>query len=80
MQETLSTSEAADLLNVSRPYLVNLLEAGLIPFVATEGNHRRVKRADVLAFKRRKDAEGRKLADELAAEGQRLNLGYELER
>ncbi len=53
--------------------MVKLLEEGLIPFVATEGNHRRINRADLLDFKRRKDAERRQLADELAAEGQRLN-------
>src|SRR5687768_16475530 len=50
VHETLSTTEAAELLNVSRPYVVKLLEEGQIPFVATEGNHRRVKRADVLEF------------------------------
>jgi excisionase family DNA binding protein len=80
VHDTLSTTEAADLLNVSRPYFIKLLEEGRIPFVATEGNHRRVKRADVLEFQRRQDAESRKLADELAAEGQRLNREYNLER
>src|SRR4051794_18025014 len=62
--DTLSTTEAAEILNVSRPYVVKLLEEGRIPFVATEGNHRRVKRADVLEFKRRKDAESRESVDE----------------
>lgn len=80
IHDTLSTTEAADILNVSRPYVVKLLDQGLIPCVATEGNHRRIKRADLLAFKTRKDAERRKLADELAAEGQRLNREYKLER
>ena len=80
VHDTLLTTEAAELLNVSRPYVVKLLDQGQIPSVATEGNHRRVKRADVLEFKRRKDAERRKLVDELAAEGQRLNREYKLER
>jgi excisionase family DNA binding protein len=80
IHDTLSTTEAADILNVSRPYVVKLLDQGLIPFVATEGNHRRIKRTDLLEFKRQKDAERRKLADELAAEGQRLNREYKLER
>ena len=78
--DMLSTTEAADILNVSRPYFIKLLEEGQIPFVATDGNHRRVKRTDVLEFKMRKDAESRKLTDELAAEGQRLNREYKLER
>lgn len=80
IHDTLSTTEAADILNVSRPYVVKLLDQGLIPCVATEGNHRRIKRADLLEFKRGKDAERRKLADDLAAEGQRLNREYKLER
>src|SRR3954471_23553478 len=42
VHDTLSTTEAAEILNVSRPYVVKLLEEGLIPFVATEGNHRRI--------------------------------------
>jgi excisionase family DNA binding protein len=80
IHDTLSTTEAADILNVSRPYVVKLLDQGMIPFVATEGNHRRIKRSDLLEFKRRKDAERRKAADELAAEGQRLNREHKLER
>ena len=80
IHDTLSTTEAAEILNVSRPYVVKLLDQGLIPFVATEGNHRRIKRADLLEFKGRKDAERRKMVDELAAEGQRLNREHKLER
>lgn len=79
VHDTLSTMEAAEILNVSRPYVVKLLEDGLIPFAATEGNHRRINRADLLEFKRCKDAERRQLADELAAEGQRLNRENKLE-
>jgi hypothetical protein len=47
---------------------------------ADEGNHRRINRADLLEFKRRKDAERRQMADELAVEGQRLSREYKLER
>src|SRR5262245_28838766 len=79
IRNTLSTAEAAEVLNVSRPYVVKLLEKGAIPYVATEGNHRRIKRADLLEFVRRNQAERRKAVDELAAEGQRLNREYELE-
>jgi len=80
IHETLSTTEAAEILNVSRPYIVKLLDQGMIPCVTTEGNHRRIRRADLLEFKRRKDAERRKLVGELAAEGQHLNREYKLER
>lgn len=76
VKDLLSTTEVAELLNVSRPYVVKLVDQGLIPSITTEGNHRRIKRADLLEFKRRKDAERRRLADELAAEGQRLNREY----
>jgi excisionase family DNA binding protein len=80
VHDTLSTTEAAEILNVSRPYVVKLLDQGLIPCVATAGNHRRIQRVDLLAFKERKDADRRRLADELAAEGQRLNREFKLER
>src|SRR3954447_15452358 len=45
IHETLSTTEAAEILNVSRPYVVKLLDQGMIPCETTEGNHRRIRRA-----------------------------------
>lgn len=69
----LSTQHAADLLNVSRPFLVGLLESDEIPFHYT-GKHRRIVLEDLLVYKEKRDEGRRRLLDELAGESQEMGL------
>lgn len=69
----LTTQQAADLLNVSRPYLIRLLEQGQLPYHMV-GTHRRIRMRDLMEYKRRRDA----LRKELFKEMQRVSEGLGL--
>ena len=72
----LTTVQAAEILNVSRPFLIDLLEAGAIPYRKV-GSHRRIRVDDVMAYKGRIDAEREKALDALAADAQENGMGYD---
>lgn len=76
VEAELSTQEAADILRVSRPFLVKLLEQGKIPFKKV-GSHRRVELKDLQAYEQKQRAIREKNLNFLARQAQDLNLGYE---
>jgi excisionase family DNA binding protein len=71
----LTTRQAAEYLNVSRPHVVKLIEDGRIPHHKV-GTHRRIRFADVETFKAAQEARRRTALDDLAAEAQELGMGY----
>jgi excisionase family DNA binding protein len=71
-----STQQAAEILNVSRPHVIKLLEKGEIPHKKV-GSHRRILLQDILKYESNFKSERRKKLDYLAKEAQQLNLGYE---
>jgi len=74
-EEEISPQEAAELLGVSRPFAARMFDEGQIPSRRV-GTHRRALVRDVLAYRERQQAARLAALDELAAEGQRLKLGY----
>ncbi len=71
----LTTQEAANLLNVSRPYLINLLEAKKIPYRKV-GTRRKILFQDIMDYKKKDDEERLKVLDKLTEQAQDLDMGY----
>lgn len=73
VQAELSTQQAANLLNVSRPYLIKLLESGEIPYRKI-GKHRKILAKDLYEYKTEIDAKRSQSLNELTALSEELNL------
>jgi excisionase family DNA binding protein len=74
-EQELTTQEAADILHVSRPHLVKLLDDGAIPHHKV-GSHRRVKTEDVFAYRRQRADHRATQLDELSRISQEVDGGY----
>ncbi|MFN7648174.1 MAG: excisionase family DNA-binding protein [Acidobacteriota bacterium] len=72
----LTTVQAADVLNVSRPFLIKLLEENALPHRKV-GKHRRIRMEDVMAYKSRIDRDREAVLDQLAREAQEQGMGYD---
>lgn len=71
----LTTQQAADFLNVSRPFVVKLIEEKSLP-CRKVGTHRRILFQDLVEFKRKTNEDRAKTLDELAKQAQDLDMGY----
>lgn len=75
LHSLLTTNEAAEILNVSRPHLIKQLDAGAISFERV-GTHRRIRLSDLLDYKEQRDADRREALEALAHQAEDLNLDY----
>ena len=75
MHAEMTTQQAADILNVSRPYLVKLLENGELGFTKV-GTHRRIRFEDLMAYNKNRREQSDRTMDELVKQAQEDNLGY----
>lgn len=73
IQEEVTTGQAAEILNVSRPFLVQMLNKGEIPFRKV-GSRRRVRLQDIINYKRNLDNKRLQTLDELTAYDQELSI------
>jgi len=71
----LTTQQAADLLGVSRPFLIKEIKAGKLKFQMV-GTHRRIQYKDLMAYKEKLQSDHNRAMDELVAQAQELNMGY----
>lgn len=72
----LTTQQAAEILNVSRPYVVKLLEDNKIPHTK-RGRHRRIRFDDLMRYKEESDRDCKKALDDLVRLSEDLGVGYE---
>ncbi|MGE5597243.1 MAG: helix-turn-helix domain-containing protein [Hyphomicrobiales bacterium] len=69
----MTTQQAADYLNVSRPYLIRLLDRGELPFRRT-GTHRRLRIEDVERYRARRSARRAELLHEMVQEAEEQGM------
>jgi excisionase family DNA binding protein len=72
----LTTVQAADILHVSRPFLIKLLDEGKVPYRRV-GKHRRIRMEDVMNYKRAIDQQREAVLDQLVADAQEQDMGYD---
>lgn len=76
MSKMITTNQAAEMLNVSRPFLAKLLKDRTIPFTMV-GTHHRLRVGDVLEYKQRRDQRMYEMLDELVAEAQEAGTYFD---